>query len=92
MRFAMTVALVLLTCQSVRANVPIRSGVEGQALAANVERTLQAFQFLGAPFSKDIAAELSTASKNRERSETPATARFSRSGDRLNQSGSPNRA
>ncbi|MBW3596780.1 MAG: CehA/McbA family metallohydrolase [Planctomycetes bacterium] len=52
-----------LASSSAVADEPSVVGVEGQPLAANVRRLAQAFDFLGSPLPRDLAAPLDAAAK-----------------------------
>src|SRR4051812_25479662 len=46
--------------------VPIRSTVEGQPLAANVVRVIDALRLVGAPLNQNLETELARAARQRE--------------------------
>jgi hypothetical protein len=69
LRFGLLTALALaaaLAASHVRAQKLEPVDVEGQPLAANAERLLQAFDFLGAPLPKEATTALQTAIKARD--------------------------
>jgi hypothetical protein len=57
--------LLLVPALAVAQKVPVVD-IEGQPLAANAQRLLEALQFLGAPMPADVAADLQTAIKARD--------------------------
>ncbi len=65
-RGALAVALLLLSAAGASAQKLETVEVEGQPLAANVTRLLQALDLLGAPLEKDEIAKLEAAAKDRD--------------------------
>ena len=63
---AVAVVGVALAAQPARAQIPDPVDVEGQPLASNVTRLLQALEYLGAPISPDLAKPLSAAIKDQD--------------------------
>src|SRR5262249_50708042 len=56
---------LLTVTSSAKAELPLIS-VEGQPLAANVRRVVQAFDLLGLPFAEGLAARIEAAARERD--------------------------
>jgi hypothetical protein len=64
--FPLVLVLLLLASAPLTAQKPQAVAVEGQPLAANAQRLLEALQFLGAPLPADVAADVHKAIKARD--------------------------
>jgi hypothetical protein len=65
-RYVFAAVAVICGAGSISADEPTAVPVEGQPLAANIERLVQALDFLGAPIEARIAADLRAAGERRD--------------------------